>query len=69
MRFNGGANAGHTLVVGSEKYAFHLLPCGFINRVLCACTVAIACRFECQAFLYPVHSIRTFFLALRVRPQ
>lgn len=31
-RFNGGANAGHTLVVGDQKYAFHLLPCGMINR-------------------------------------
>lgn len=31
-RFNGGANAGHTLVVGGKKYAFHLLPCGIINR-------------------------------------
>jgi adenylosuccinate synthase len=31
-RFNGGANAGHTLVVGKSKYAFHLLPCGMINK-------------------------------------
>jgi len=31
-RFNGGANAGHTLVVDGKKYAFHLLPCGIINR-------------------------------------
>jgi adenylosuccinate synthase len=31
-RFNGGANAGHTLVVGPNKYAFHLLPCGMINK-------------------------------------
>jgi len=31
-RFNGGANAGHTLVVDGRKYAFHLLPCGIINR-------------------------------------
>lgn len=31
-RFNGGANAGHTLVVDGHKYAFHLLPCGIINR-------------------------------------
>merc|ERR1719146_650327 len=31
-RFNGGANAGHTLVVDGKKYAFHLLPCGMINR-------------------------------------
>ena len=31
-RFNGGANAGHTLVVDGKKYAFHLLPCGMINK-------------------------------------
>ena len=29
-RFNGGANAGHTVVVGDQKFAFHLLPCGLI---------------------------------------
>uniref|UniRef100_A0A0G4ICB5 Adenylosuccinate synthetase n=1 Tax=Chromera velia CCMP2878 TaxID=1169474 RepID=A0A0G4ICB5_9ALVE len=29
-RFNGGSNAGHTLVVGGKKYAFHLLPCGIL---------------------------------------
>jgi len=31
-RFNGGANAGHTLNVEGKKYAFHLLPCGMINK-------------------------------------
>jgi len=31
-RFNGGANAGHTLWIDGNKYAFHLLPCGIINR-------------------------------------
>lgn len=30
-RFNGGANAGHTLVIEGKKYAFHLLPCGIMN--------------------------------------
>jgi adenylosuccinate synthase len=29
-RFNGGANAGHTVVVDGKKYAFHLLPCGLM---------------------------------------
>jgi len=29
-RFNGGANAGHTLVVDGKKYAFHLVPCGIL---------------------------------------
>lgn len=30
-RFNGGNNAGHTVVVGDESYALHLLPSGIIN--------------------------------------
>ena len=31
VRYNGGANAGHTIVVGREKYALHLIPSGIIN--------------------------------------
>lgn len=31
-RFNGGANAGHTLYVDNKKYAFHLLPCGMLGE-------------------------------------
>ena len=30
-RFNGGNNAGHTVVVGEESYALHLLPSGIVN--------------------------------------
>lgn len=30
-RYNGGNNAGHTVVVGDESYALHLLPSGIIN--------------------------------------
>ena len=29
-RFNGGNNAGHTVVVGDESYALHLLPSGVV---------------------------------------
>ncbi|KAF8820948.1 putative adenylosuccinate synthetase [Cardiosporidium cionae] len=29
-RFNGGSNAGHTIVVDNVKYALHLLPCGVL---------------------------------------
>jgi adenylosuccinate synthase len=31
VRFQGGANAGHTVEVGDEKYVFHLVPSGIIN--------------------------------------
>lgn len=30
-RYCGGANAGHTVVVGGEKYALHLIPCGILH--------------------------------------
>ncbi|XBH21464.1 adenylosuccinate synthase [Jonesiaceae bacterium BS-20] len=31
VKFNGGNNAGHTVVVGGEKYALHLLPSGILS--------------------------------------
>ncbi len=32
VRFCGGANAGHTVTIGDETYAMHLIPCGVFNR-------------------------------------
>ncbi len=32
VRYSGGNNAGHTVVVGSEKFIMHLLPAGILNR-------------------------------------
>src|SRR5688572_23856462 len=32
VRFNGGANAGHTIQVGEDLYAFHLLPSGVLRK-------------------------------------
>ena len=31
VKFNGGNNAGHTVVLGVEKYALHLLPSGILS--------------------------------------
>ena len=30
VRYNGGANAGHTVVVGDQKFALHLIPSGIL---------------------------------------
>jgi adenylosuccinate synthase len=30
VRFSGGANAGHTIVIGDEQYALHLIPSGIL---------------------------------------
>jgi adenylosuccinate synthase len=32
VRYNGGANAGHTMVIGGEKSVFHLVPCGALRK-------------------------------------
>jgi adenylosuccinate synthase len=32
VRYQGGANAGHTVHVGSEQYIFHLVPCGILHE-------------------------------------
>ncbi len=31
VRYNGGANAGHTIVAGGKKFAMHLLPSGILT--------------------------------------
>ncbi len=38
VKFNGGNNAGHTVVVGDQKYALHLLPSGILTA---GCTPVI----------------------------
>ena len=35
VRFCGGANAGHTVVVGDKSYAMHLIPCGVLHEGVC----------------------------------
>lgn len=31
-RFNGGSNAGHTLVIKNKRYPLHLVPCGILQE-------------------------------------
>ena len=31
VKFNGGNNAGHTVVIDGERFAFHLLPAGVLT--------------------------------------
>ncbi|WP_457623913.1 adenylosuccinate synthase [Persephonella sp.] len=32
VRYQGGSNAGHTVIVGSKKYALHLIPSGILHE-------------------------------------
>jgi adenylosuccinate synthase len=38
VRFQGGANAGHTIVLDGRKYVFHSIPSGILNP-RCACVI------------------------------
>src|SRR5207302_6453986 len=31
VRYGGGCNAGHTVIVDGETFKFHLIPCGILN--------------------------------------
>jgi len=54
VRYQGGANAGHTVVAGGERYAFHLVPSGILYpHVVCILgggmvidPVALACEID-----------------------
>jgi adenylosuccinate synthase len=41
VRYGGGSNAGHTVVIGSERFALHLLPSGSV-RAGVTCVIANA---------------------------
>jgi adenylosuccinate synthase len=32
VRYQGGSNAGHTVIAGNEEYIFHLIPSGILHR-------------------------------------
>ena len=45
VRYQGGSNAGHTVVVGQERYAFHLVPSGILHERK-VCVIANGCVVE-----------------------
>ena len=42
VRYSGGANAGHTVIVGNNRFALHLLPSGVVRQnIVCVITNAV----------------------------
>ena len=42
VRYSGGANAGHTVIVGNDRFALHLLPSGVVRQnIICVITNAV----------------------------
>ncbi|MCW8129520.1 MAG: adenylosuccinate synthase [Planctomycetota bacterium] len=57
VRYQGGANAGHTVVVGKERYAFHLVPSGILrdNKV---CVIANGCVVDPIELVKEINELR-----------
>ncbi len=58
VRYNGGANAGHTVVVGDQRYALHLIPAGILYPDK-LCVIANGVVVDPQVLFDEIDSLRT----------
>src|SRR4029077_16513346 len=56
VRYQGGSNAGHTVVVGQERYAFHLVPSGILHDQK-VCVIANGCVVEPEALIEEIDAL------------
>ncbi|MBM4344050.1 MAG: adenylosuccinate synthase [Deltaproteobacteria bacterium] len=57
VRFGGGANAGHTIWVGGDKFVLHLIPSGIL-RPNCVNLIGGGCVIDVTSLLHEIHSLR-----------
>jgi adenylosuccinate synthase len=66
VRYSGGSNAGHTVVVGDSKFALHLLPSGAVRpNVTCVITNAVVV--DPEVLLNEIETIATKGITLKGR--
>ena len=65
VRFQGGNNAGHTIIVGENKFVLHQVPSGILHEN-CVSIIAHGVVFEPEAFFEEVESIKEF---VKVTPE
>ncbi|MCL2182606.1 MAG: adenylosuccinate synthase [Chitinispirillia bacterium] len=56
IRFQGGSNAGHTVIVGERKYVFHLVPSGVISAGK-VCVVGNGVVVDAEQFLAEIDEL------------
>jgi adenylosuccinate synthase len=57
VRYQGGNNAGHTLVVGNEKTVLHLIPSGILHEGK-RCIIGNGVVLDPKVFLQEVHNLK-----------
>lgn len=66
VRFQGGNNAGHTLVVADKVFKMHLIPSGILHKN-CVCTIAAGVVVDPQVMLTEINTLRAE--GVEVNPQ
>ena len=66
VRFQGGHNAGHTLVIGNEKTVLHLVPSGILHAGV-RCLIGNGVVFEPFAFMKEVELLEARGFSIRER--
>ena len=66
VRFQGGHNAGHTLVIGNEKTVLHLIPSGILHSDV-RCLIGNGVVFEPFAFMKEVELLESRDISVRDR--
>jgi len=63
VRYQGGNNAGHTLVVGGEKFIFHLIPSGILHPGT-RCLIGNGVVLDPEVFLTEVDNLKARGIAV-----
>jgi adenylosuccinate synthase len=65
-RYQGGANAGHTVVIGEQEYILHLIPSGIFNEQV-TCVIGNGVVVDPAALLQEMVMLRSFGLDITGR--
>lgn len=66
VRYNGGANAGHTVTVGDSRFALHLLPSGSV-RPNTVCIIANGVVVDPEVLIKEIETLREKSITLQGR--
>lgn len=65
-RYQGGANAGHTLVVDGKKYVLHLIPSGILHDDV-TCVIGNGVVIDPAALMEEIEMLKSFGISIRGR--
>jgi len=66
VRYSGGANAGHTVVIGPKSFALHLLPCGVV-RPQAICVISNGAVIDPETILEEIDTVSKEGMVLKGR--